>query len=365
LTIEILRYVNFSVNITGILVILVLIACLSNSENRIKKLNRQFILSLSACIAYMLSEAFAWLLKGNSDLIWALHIANDVVYLSGYSILILFTAYLLNYLSGEEPTPGWIMPVIDSLGAAGAGLIIANRFTGIIYTINENGYYQRGEYVLLTQLLVLIGMLIDTWMIWKYHRRLGKSRWIIMTSYIILPLTAGILQLVFYGIPTLSVGFLVSSILIFAGIQSQQAKRIKEQELKNQEQQIAVMLSQIQPHFLFNSLLSIKYLCKNDPSAAGEAVDQFSSYLRRNLEALENRNLIPVTEELEHVKAYLNLEKRRYKDLLKIEFDIRSTAFSIPALTIQPLVENAVRHGISKKETGGTVKIATWETEEA
>jgi LytS/YehU family sensor histidine kinase len=199
----------------------------------------------------------------------------------------------------------------------------------------------------------------------KYRCRLGKSRFIIMMAYTVIPLTAVTLQLTAYGIPVLSVGFLVFTVLIFTGIQSQQAKRIKEQELENQEQRITLMLSQIQPHFLFNALLSIKHLCKTDPDAAGESVDHFARYLRRNLEALESRKPVPFSEELEHVKTYLFLEKKRYKDLLNVEFDIQSASFCLPALTVQPLVENAVRHGISKKETGGTVRISARETEEA
>jgi len=363
LEIEILRYINFSVNIVGTLVILVIIACLSTGENREIKLNKLFIHSLFSCIAYMLGEAFAWWLKGSSDLIWLLRIANDAVFLSGYLILITFTAYLLAYLSEKNPVPRWIMPMMYLLGGAGVLLLIVNRFTGMVYTIDESGYYQRGEYILVTQLIVMIGIFIDTWVVLKYRRQLGKNRFIIMMAYTVMPLTAVALQLAVYGIPMLSVGFLLFSVLIFTGIQSQQAKRIKEQELENQEQKIALMLSQIQPHFLFNALLSVKHLCKTDPDAAGEAIDHFSRYLRRNLEALESKKPIPFTDELEHVKNYLYLEKRRYKDLLHLDFDIQSTSFYLPVLTVQPLAENAVRHGVSKKETGGTVKIATRETE--
>lgn len=363
--IEILRYINLSVNIVGMLVVLVIIACLSTGENKNNRMNTVFIYGLFSCVFYMLSEAVAWWLKGNSGFIRLLKVANDGVYLSGNLILITFTAYLLAYLSEKNSVPRRIMSITYLLGATGALLVIANRFTGIVYTIDASGYYRRGDYMLITQLIVIAGIFIDTWIVWKYRHQLSKNRFILMTAYTIIPLTAVIFQLAVYGIPTLSVGFLLFSVLIFTGIQSQQAERIKEQELENQEQRIAVMISQIQPHFLFNALLSVKYLCKTDPDVAGESIDHFSRYLRRNLEALECKRPIPFTDELEHVKNYLYLEKRRYKDLLHLEFDIQSTAFCLPALTIQPLVENAVRHGVSKKPNGGTIKIATRETEEA
>lgn len=365
LRIEILRYVNFSVNIVGILVIFVIIACLSTGENKKDKLNKQFIYGLFSCSSYMLGEAFAWLLKGYADLIWLLRIMNDIVFLSGYLILITFTTYLLAFLSIKNSVSRIIMPIIYILCGAGILLILVNRFNGIIYTINKGGYYERGGYILVTQIISIIGIIIDTWVILKYRHQLGKNRFILMMAYTVIPLTAITIQLVVYGVPVLSVSFLLFSVLIFAGIQSQQAKQIKDQELENQEQRISVMLSQIQPHFLFNALLSVKHLCITDSDAAGEAIDNFARYLRRNIEALTSKKPIPFTDELEHVKSYLFLEKRRYKDLLQIEFDIKTTTFCIPALTVQPLVENAVRHGVSKKETAGTVRIATRETEEA
>ena len=364
MNIEILRYVNFSVNLVGILVISVIIICLATGENRMNRSNKLFINALLSCICYMSGEAIAWLIKGNSDMIWGIQLANDIVFLSGYIILITFTDYLLDYLSEKSTVPNGINWVMYTLGAAGLLLVIINRFTGMLYAINQDGYYQRGKYMILTQILVMSGIFVDTWLVFRFRRCLGRHRSIIMTAYTIIPLTAMSLQIVVYGVPFLSTGFLLFSVLLFTGIQSQQAKIIKEQELENQEQRIAVMLSQIQPHFIFNVLLSVKYLCKTDPDAAGDVIDNFARYLRRNLEALESKKPVPFEEELGHVKTYLYLEKRRYKDLLKLEFDIQATAFCLPALTVQPIVENAVRHGVSKKEEGGTVRVSTGETQE-
>ena len=80
LNVEILRHINFSVNIVGTLVILVIIACLSIGENRGNKQNKLFIRGLFACVAYMLGEAFAWRLKGFPDLVWLLRIANELYF---------------------------------------------------------------------------------------------------------------------------------------------------------------------------------------------------------------------------------------------------------------------------------------------
>lgn len=135
-----------------------------------------------------------------------------------------------------------------------------------------------------------------------------------------------------------------------------------ESELK--EKRMAIMISQIQPHFLFNSLNSIAELCETNPTEAQRATVEFSEYLRGNMSALNKKTVIEFTDELKHLSSYIALEQIRFGDSLKFEYDIRSTQFTIPALTIQPLVENAVKHGIRTTRKSGTVRISTFEDEE-
>ena len=136
-------------------------------------------------------------------------------------------------------------------------------------------------------------------------------------------------------------------------------------EMKIQESQIAIMLSQIQPHFLYNTLNSIYQLCETNPMRARSMVNFFAEYLRNNLSTLEEPGLISFETELSHIKTYLEIEKIRFEDTLEIEYDIKCADFSLPVLTVQPIVENAVKHGTSKKRGGGVVTIATNEGEES
>lgn len=139
----------------------------------------------------------------------------------------------------------------------------------------------------------------------------------------------------------------------------EQEKKLKEQEAELATNRISIMLSQIQPHFLYNSLNTIYHLCVRDPKRAQRAISDFSDYLRGNLDALTQTSLIDFEQELKHVRIYLSLEKMRFDDKLEIAYDIRITDFRIPPLTVQPLVENAVKHGISKKDGGGILRIVT------
>lgn len=137
-------------------------------------------------------------------------------------------------------------------------------------------------------------------------------------------------------------------------------KRMLALESELSQSRTAVMLSQIQPHFLYNALNTIMNLCYTSPDAAGKAVASFAKYLRGNLDSLSSRELIPFAQELEHLKNYLLLEQLRFPDV-RIVYDLRAGPFLLPPLSLQPLVENAIRHGVTKRESGGTVTIATAE----
>lgn len=159
--------------------------------------------------------------------------------------------------------------------------------------------------------------------------------------------------------------FAISALLlIFQLVSYAKAEVTKKQTMCRLEKeitnaQISIMMSQIQPHFLYNSLQGIKLLCSTNPSKAYEALDHFAYYLRGNLDSLNHVQLIPFEKELVHIRDYLYLEKMRFGKKLKIVWEISFQEFMIPPLTVQPLMENAVRHGVNKKKHGGTVTIRT------
>ena len=134
-------------------------------------------------------------------------------------------------------------------------------------------------------------------------------------------------------------------------------------KLEVQESRISIMLSQMQPHFIFNTLNTIYHLCEIDPKLAKNTIYSFSAYLRNNIDNLGRREMIHFDKEFSFVKAYLDIEKVRFDDELQITFDLPVTNFKLPVLSMQPIVENAVKHGTSKKEGCSKLSISTRETE--
>lgn len=128
---------------------------------------------------------------------------------------------------------------------------------------------------------------------------------------------------------------------------------VKEIELNN-------LKSQLNPHFIFNALNSIRALVDENPTKSKQAINQLSNILRNSL-VTEKRGLTKFDEELKIVKDYLGLESIRFEERLKTEFDIApgSSDFAVPPLMIQTLVENGIKHGISKLTEGGIIQMKT------
>ncbi len=159
------------------------------------------------------------------------------------------------------------------------------------------------------------------------------------------------------------IGFMVWIYLADMVDTYRRAQKTAELEKELAELNTTLMISQIQPHFLYNALNTIKYTIKKDPKVAESSIIKFSNYLRANMDSLTQKEPIPIAKELEHVKNYIDIEQLRFGDRLNIEYDIEEVDFVIPALTIQPIVENAIKHGVNQKPEGGTVKISVKEAE--
>ena len=128
------------------------------------------------------------------------------------------------------------------------------------------------------------------------------------------------------------------------------------------ESRISTMMSQIRPHFIYNTLGSIEQLCKLDPPKAGDLVHNFAKYLRGNFGELDNPKPILMSQEMEHVHHYISIENVRFPDMT-FSFEMNSDDFKIPALTVQPIVENAIKHGLMKLPRGGTIQVVSYETD--
>lgn len=180
------------------------------------------------------------------------------------------------------------------------------------------------------------------------------------SSGLLFTLLAFILYIVFMGISTLS-NYGEQEILLAKQDRQlvEQERQLVEQEKHLTDSRIKAMMSQIRSHFIFNVLTTISTYCKIDPKTADAALIRFSRYLRKNIKIIEEDGLIDFDMELEQVEDYVALEQLRFPDSINFDEEISTSSFQIPPLTIQPLVENAIKHGLVENGKSGTIMLKT------
>ena len=153
--------------------------------------------------------------------------------------------------------------------------------------------------------------------------------------------------------------YVIGAILYYTYLGHDKSKKEAVAQAKMmQEKTTALMLSQIQPHFIYNTLATIQVLCELDPEKASQTIDDFSTYLRMNTDALSKTGPVTLEEEIRHTKAYAKIEMIRF-DNVRVEFDIKDNDFKLPVLTVEPLVENAIKYGARERDEG-IVTVSTY-----
>jgi hypothetical protein len=142
------------------------------------------------------------------------------------------------------------------------------------------------------------------------------------------------------------VGVAICALSMFGLIIFDQIDQNMRQQQEISRQRNSIMLLQMRPHFIYNTMMTIYYLCKQDPDLAQRVTLDFTTYLRKNFTAIGSVDLIPFTEELEHTRAYLAVEQAQFDDRLFVDYDTPHVNFRLPPLTLQPIVENSVKHGM-------------------
>ena len=248
---------------------------------------------------------------------------------------------------------------------ANAAVYLTAFFSNIAFYFSSNGHFHAGP---LRHTCTLISAVLYAWLFWltmrQFRPRQRRESWIpiLVTALIggaaIMDFTVAFIE---QPVAYLTMAIAISCVFYYTWLHLQFVREHEDALVTGQR--VQQMLSQIKPHFLHNALTLIIDLCDTAPQKAKEATVEFSRYLRGNMESIDRTGPISFEKELEHTKIYLDIEQMRFAGDLQVRYDIACTGFSLPALTVEPLAENAVRHGVREKPDGrGTVVIATRET---
>ena len=295
-------------------------------------------------------------------------VSNTTILGCSMMLYMLFLLMALVYLLRSTKTVGTITVAV--LGLVNAVLFLLPVLTDILFY--DTWLYWAAAQILAN--MILLGCLVK-----EFFATKGKARLIYIFS--ILPLISFEVDVVMIDLGIWNTGISSKYIfMVFFGAAIAMVLRImpnninalaKAKELETEkrvlnaqlaESRISTMMSQIRPHFIYNTLGSIEQLCELDPPKAGELVHNFAKYLRGNFGELDNPKPILMSQEMEHVRHYINIENVRFPDMT-FSFELNSEDFSLPALTVQPIVENAIKHGLMKLQKGGSIRVASYETD--
>ena len=342
------------------------------------KLDKPFIRMSMTSLGMLTTGLAAWLhdLVGYGEVLYRIVLAVDfiTVYLSSVVFLWYLRTLVAQYSHREadevEREDALLRKIIRIYSLCLAvGFVIALMLDAC-YRIEQGVLVAYRPAYFVFMLLSSVWAIYGIIMIAKNHQAMGHNRTILLALYIIVPITA------FYwdNYNDMSIGYVIGAaigLLIYVRINLTREQQIAEvqaqlakKEAEMAETKMELMMMQIQPHFLYNALSTISWLCTHDPQDARVAVNEFASYLKGNMESINAKRPVPFETELAHVQNYLNIEKRRFPSRLIVKYDIQTSEFMIPTLTLQTLVENAVRHGVNVRFEPTTVCIRTSETPE-
>ena len=276
----------------------------------------------------------------------------------------MLTLYLL-HCRGESLRNNKLLWTVVGFWAVYCILVISSPFHGGFTVLTPDNHYSRGPLYPLPLLPLLAILLLNLAGAFRGRKLLSRK---VFRGFLvaILPVTVALtVQLFVDFFPILDVAYVLSALAMFGLILSDQLEQDRRQQQEIAHQRASIMVLQMRPHFIYNTMTSIYHLCDQNPKLAQQTIRDFTDYLRKNFTAVASDHTIPFSAELEHTRAYLAVEQATYDESLFVAYDTPHTMFRLPPLTLQPIVENAVKHGRDPYAGPFHIFIRTRKTESA
>ena len=311
-----------------------------------RRIRRYFFFLFFGCIMLTAANIAGLLMRGLPGSGWhaALCVSNYVEFLIPDLLAGLFTFYLLSVVDSEKKLRRMRCGVLF-LVLLHITLLTVSQFTGLYYVIGPDNLYRRRPFYPLCFVCSALILLNDLAVVLKYRDRLTRKEFTVFLIYITVPAVGMLLQGIQYGINFSVFSTIAAALVMYLFVLSDQTERYEREQRANARRELDILMLQMRPHFIYNTMMSIYFLCETDPLQAQKVCGDFAAYMQGTFLALSRHEPIAFSEELAHTHAYLAVEQARYEDMIFAEFDTPDTAFRLPALTLQPLVENAIKHG--------------------
>ena len=337
----------------------ILLGCVGYKSRNLSYM-RNFVWIVCMNLVMLIGECGLWIMKSGFENVWLTKLFGFFSY-GGGTVMALFYLFCILSFVEERGAPdvsyrsAYLMRIVCGCYLV---LVFLSMFNGMLFQVDAHGNLMDGPYYWIAWLIDPMILLIEILVVVHYRKNLSRFGTIVMLNFGLVSLLTTGLQSIWYPVPEL-LACTLALLLMFMLFYWEMAKNLVENERELMQSQMSLAISQIQPHFLYNTLSTIAELCRKDSAMAEEVTNRFALYLRGNLEHMGDSFPVEFSKELKHVQTYLWIEKIRFQEELQVVYDIQTEAFIIPALTVQPLVENAVKHGMMGSENVCTITIRT------
>ncbi len=357
--------INITAEIFGLTLTVVLLFEMANRTAQRHRKRHLLLCALSMHVASLVADIVSWSLTGipGRPVHVLLTISIVLSQLFGVLTCVWIMVYVYTDVSGSRYGPSCRMdPLIRFLWLVnGVNLMVVftNPWTHAFYLVTEANQLVAGPLIYLNDVLYVTQSLLMIVIVISLYERNGLATTLRLCVCGLLVLLAAVVDVLYQDLTMLDPTVSIVLALLYVGVQSRLEEDLAKARTDAAESRVRLLSGQVQSHFVFNSLTAIKELVAEDPDRAEVAIQDFSDYLRSHLDIMSTLRLVPFAEELGHVRHYVSLEMADLARPMEVVYDLQVEDFMVPPLTVQPLVENAIRHGIRTREEGGTVCLRT------
>lgn len=328
----------------------------------VEKWNRKFFITLFTTLTLLVISYFAELFAYMySTAVIAERISVFFEYFLISVTMFMFTIFLL-HCCGENWRKSKIFYSALIVLVVFFILLGINQFSGIFYYITEENIFYRNELHAVLMLPFILIAALNLFTVIK-RRKIFSKKYYMAFMVNTLPMTFAMLfHTAIFNPIVVALGVTFSALGMFVIILIDHIEKFLRQQREIFNQQANILVLQMRPHFIYNTMTSIYYLCSQNPKQAQKVTLNFTNYLRKNFMAIACEGTILFSEELEHTKAYLSIVHAQFEENLFVKYDTPYVNFKIPPLTLQPIVENCVKHGLDLDSDPLNILILTRET---
>ncbi|MEG1847050.1 MAG: histidine kinase, partial [Lachnospiraceae bacterium] len=259
----VVNYINASLEIWGCVMSVVVALCMVLSKMPRERSDHSYLSCLACNAGVLLFDVLALFFRGHPGVLcwWGVRVSNYLAYSFGAGLLISFSGYLTEFLGAREPVSRRPLHMIRVVSVLYLLLIVLTQFYPIVYYIDAQNVYHRADLFWLSQISGIAGLLLNGFLLIRHRHCLRKHEMVALWAYILLPTAAMCVQIFIYGLSLLNLANTLCILVIFLFLQAEQGRIFAQRESQMAQSHMAILLSQIQPHFLYNTLTAICGLC--------------------------------------------------------------------------------------------------------